>query len=398
MSAILRPALPCSRLRRTPVAVRLAARCAFGAALCFAAPAGAAVTLLQGIGLDGPYELRGYANVAEDLRLADDVPDTVQTRPDRLRSARLGLRLRWHDDWIFRVAGNFARQPSLRDLALEYRAGALYLSFGRFPEPFSLGASLSSSDTLLISRPSPTFLGPVYGFGGGFSYRGRNWAVAGGAFSRDAGPSLSGRYPENAVSARATWRPLLSPAGYLHLGFSASLREAQKGAGVQLFGAGESVLVTGFAPRSPHVADSDRYHLLGAETAIRLGTVVLISEYIRADVDSGPHWHGEYVEAAWALSGERRSYSTRYGIIGGIEPIRPLTQGGFGAWELATRASSTDLRDGGGDRGRIAAVGLNWYPLDRLRLSVGAQRELRELAAGTQRTGNLVQLQLRFGL
>ena len=38
----------------------------------------------------------------------------------------------------------------------------------------------------------------LYGFGIGFNYRGSTWGLAGGAFTRHAGPSLSGRFAEDA--------------------------------------------------------------------------------------------------------------------------------------------------------------------------------------------------------
>jgi len=363
-------------------------------------PSAHSLTLLEGETQYGRYDLLAYARVQDDVLLYDqrqtEVAGSLPDRANELRRARLGLRLRWHDDWILRVAGNFAHRPSLRDLWLEYRGWPVRIELGRFPEPFSLGESVNSTDTLLMSRPSPTFLGPDYGFGAGFNYRGYNWGVSGGAFTRDAGYSLSGKYPENALSLRATWRPLRFEAGFLHLGGSASLRNTSSGSGVQLFGSGETALIRGLTPRSPLQLQTDNYRLLGAETALRLGPLLMLAEYIQADVNAGPSWHGEYVEAGWSLTGERRSYSTRYGTVGGITPNEPVTFGGFGAWELAARWSATDLRDGGGDLGRVVALGLNWYPVDPLRVSVAGERVHRGLADGSQRDASIVQLQLQL--
>ena len=369
------------------------------ALMCGWPHSGLTMSLAKGDVLGGRYDLQGYARIEEDVLLYKNTPDpAVTTRSTDLRRARLGLRLRWHDDWVFRAAGNFAHRSSLRDLWLEYRGWPVRIEIGRFPEPFSLGESISSSDTLIISRPSPTALGPDYGFGMGFNYRGGSWGLSGGAFTRNAGYSLSGRYPENALDLRGTWRPLSREVGYLHIGASASLRQTKQGSGVQLFGTAESPLASGLAPRSALQPDTDRYRLLGGEMAIRLGPVLVLSEYIRANVTSGgPSWHGEYIEAGWCLTGEQRAYSTRYGTVGGIRPARPVTSGGFGAWELAARWSTTDLREGGGDRGRVGSVGLNWYPIDPLRVGIGAQRVHRDLFDGTQRDGTLAQLQLQLG-
>lgn len=384
--------LPCRALRLLLV---------IGLAAC-AWPQGArAVEVLQAETAWGGYDLLAYARIDEDAlaykALTSDVPDVFQTRATALRRARLGLRLRWNQDWYLRVAGNFAHRPSLRDCWLEYRGWPLRIELGRFPEPFSLGESISSSDTLLVARPSPTFLGPDYGLGAGFNYRGGNWGLSGGAFTRGAGYAFSGKYPESALSLRGTLRPWRGEFGYLHLGASASLRQTQKGSGVQLFGSGETVLVLGLAPASPLVAGTDYYRLLGGEAAARLGPVLLLSEYIQAHVDGGPTWHGEYVEAGWALTGERRGYSTRYGTVGGISPNNPITVGGYGAWELAARWSATDLSNGGGDRGRVLSAGLNWYPVDLLRLSLAAQRSHRDVADGTTRDATIAQLQFQLG-
>ncbi|MBL6751854.1 MAG: hypothetical protein ISP90_15105 [Nevskia sp.] len=375
-----------------------AAACLLAAAVW---PHGAqAAVLLERDVQGGHYDVQAYARVDEDALLYKaidaDPPGTVRARPTKLRRARLGLRLRWNDDWIFRAAGNFAHRPSLRDFWLEYRGWPVRIELGRFPEPFSLGESIGSTDTLLVARPSPTFLGPDYGFGAGFNYRAGSWGVSGGAFTRDAGYSLSGKYPENALSLRGTWRPLRGESGFLHLGASASLRQARQGSGVLLVGSAETTLARGLAPHSPLLPQSDDYRLLGGEAAARLGPVLVLGEYIQAHVDAGPTWHGEYVEAAWSLTGERRSYSTRYGTVGGITPNEPVTLGGFGAWELAARWSTTDLRDGGGDRGRIVNLGLNWYPVDPLRISIGAERVHRDLADGSARAATIAQMQFQL--
>ncbi|WP_169740740.1 OprO/OprP family phosphate-selective porin [Nevskia soli] len=348
----------------------------------------------------GLYDVQAYVRVQDDAllvkSLGGDAPATVDIRRNALRRARLGLRLRWHDDWYFRVAGNFAHRPSLRDLWLEYRGWPVRVELGRFPEPFSLGESINSTDTLLVARPSPTFLGPDYGFGAGFNYRGDNWGLSSGIFSRSAGYALSGKYPENALSLRGTWRPLRGELGFLHLGASTSFRETAIGSGVQLFGSGETALLSGLSPRSSLQLQSDRYRLLGGESAVRLGPVLVLAEYIQAHVSGGPSWSGEYVEAGWSLTGERRSYSTRYGTVGGITPNQPVTLGGYGAWELAARWSATDLRSGGGDRGSVISLGLNWYPADSLRISLAAQKMRRSLADGTERDASVAQLQFQL--
>lgn len=368
----------------------------YGWALALLPCAASAFDIFDYETMRGREQLGVFAQVQQDFRIFQNVPATVTTRSELLRRARLGMRLRTHEDWIVRLSGDFARSPSLRDASVEYLGGPVRFEFGRFPEPFSLGGSMNSGDTLLMSRPSPTLLGPDYGFGAGFSTRGDDWGLSGGAFSRDVGTTLAGRYPQNAVTLRANWRPFNGEDGFVHIGMGASYRQLREGTGVLLSGTAESSLVSGFTPHSPLLSQDDLYRLWNAELALRWRSAVIISEYLQTDVNGGPSWSGEYVEAGWALTGERRGYSVRYGTLGGITPDRPLGEGGFGAVELAGRWSRTDLRSGGGDLGQIESVGLNWYPVDRLRVSLDAASERLDLADGTARHGTLVQARLQI--
>lgn len=361
-------------------------------------PATAGVTVWDRQSEEGRDELRLYGRIQEDLRVADRVDPGVETRDARLRRVRAGLRLTWHDDWVLRLSGGYSDRARPGEIALEYRGWPVRIEAGRFQEPFSLAQSGSSADTLFMERPSASALAPGYGLGTALSYGGRAWGIAAGLFTREGGSDLVGDEPEQAASLRVTARPWRTRAGWWHLGASLSLREPETGAGLRLYGRDESALTEGLTPFSVRVADVDRYRLEGLETALRLGPTLLAAETLRADLPGGRHWQGHYAEAAWALTGERRGYSTRYGVIGGLHPRQPLFAGGIGAVEIALRYGTTDLTDGGGDRGRVMAVGLNWYPVERVRLTLAAQSARRELADGSRRDGEIVQARVQLAL
>jgi phosphate-selective porin OprO/OprP len=67
-----------------------------------------------------------------------------------------------------------------------------------------------------------------------------------------------------------------------------------------------------------------------------------------------------------------RPYNRRSGVFSPLPIAKPITQGGWGAWELAMRWSSLDLSEGkvdGGDLG-ILSLGLNWWPVRAAAFSV----------------------------
>jgi phosphate-selective porin OprO/OprP len=101
-----------------------------------------------------------------------------------------------------------------------------------------------------------------------------------------------------------------------------------------------------------------------------------------------PNFSGWYVEGSWIITGEAKQYSpsalnNEEGGFNGPIPSRPFSFSGdsWGAWELAARYSSTDLRWHttqvasatqlagimGGEE-NIVAVALNWYLNRNIRL------------------------------
>ena len=86
---------------------------------------------------------------------------------------------------------------------------------------------------------------------------------------------------------------------------------------------------------------------------------------------------GAYGEVSYTLTGEAHPYKPDSGAYGSIVPAHPLSlsQGGFGAWELAARLSYIGLNDNrhsaiapavGGDLSDVT-LGLNWYVNSNIR-------------------------------
>ena len=114
-----------------------------------------------------------------------------------------------------------------------------------------------------------------------------------------------------------------------------------------------------------------------AEAAATLGSLYLQGEYFWYNIDRNAlpgltpvKFQGGYAQAGYILTGETRSYNTGTASYGGVAPANPfsLTGGGWGAWEIAARASTVNLNDQlaaangvAGGRQTIYTAALNWY-------------------------------------
>ena len=113
---------------------------------------------------------------------------------------------------------------------------------------------------------------------------------------------------------------------------------------------------------------------------------------------SNNSFSGWYVQAAWTITGEPRTYNAANGAFSPPKPTTSVGHGGWGAWELAARYSDLNLNSHtldsaslitnwtgastatytfyntvrGGDQ-RIVTLGLNWYASTAIRFSLDYQ-------------------------
>ncbi len=129
-----------------------------------------------------------------------------------------------------------------------------------------------------------------------------------------------------------------------------------------------------------HIADKwvsakmkgvDMAATFGGELAAVFGAVHFSSEYLGSLVQYDAGGKDTYLFAAsgqigYFLTGEKRSFSGKKATFGRTSPkSNAFVDGGYGAWEIAARASHIDLSDPAtavnGDRMNTYTAGLNWY-------------------------------------
>ena len=87
---------------------------------------------------------------------------------------------------------------------------------------------------------------------------------------------------------------------------------------------------------------------------------------------------GWYAQAAYTVLGTPRRWERSSGAWGAPKPAEPLSfaSSNFGAVEIGARYSTVNLnnRDVRGGRQQVVSLGLNWWPVEAVRLTLMYER------------------------
>jgi len=131
---------------------------------------------------------------------------------------------------------------------------------------------------------------------------------------------------------------------------------------------------------TPPIDQVDGQDRVGLEAAWVRGPFSIQAEAVALQIDRGSgsdltFWGG-YLQASHFLTGEHRIYGKKVGLFTRVVPSEPFRWGGgtWGAFEVAARLSYLDLDDHDvrGGRELNATVGLNWYLLANMRMTLNA--------------------------
>lgn len=313
--------------------------------------------------------------IARDLgiRLDDD---------DEIRRARLYASGQFTEYLAFKLQFDFAGPgEKLLDAYLHFKRVPYVgtLTVGHFKEPFSLDELTGSANTTFLERALPNAFAPSRNWGvmagNAFPAERATWAL--GVFKNvdDRFFGSSGGGEALALTGRLTWLPHYEEGGreLLHLGAAYSLRHPDNP--VRYHQRPEAHF-TGVLTDTG-VLNAEWVHLFGIEAAWVRGPFSVQAEYLDAVTDASavgdPYLDGFHVQASCFLTGEHRPYDRRKGIFKRVRPKKDfLSQGGWGAWEIAARYSYLDLNDGAlpisARTLQDITVGLNWHLNPNVRL------------------------------
>jgi phosphate-selective porin OprO/OprP len=340
--------------------------------------------------------------ISQDGESEGQVGDLSSYDGGEIRALRFGVvgTLRFEHPWIytFFVATHAFDQGfdssgddklAIFDLRLDV---PLYkdtsLAIGKQKEPISMERLMALVDLPMQERSAvsdammPSRNIGIVLSGTGF---GRRCSWAGGVFN----PWLdqSGSISENAtqIVGRGTVVALANADESSLVHFGAGMRYSNLRKGAQYRSTPEFNDAPPFVDSGLVVADDSILYDL--EAAWRWGPLWLNGEYVvnRVDAADSLVFSGFHATASYILSGEMRPYNKRNGLFRPVPVAKPVTRGGWGAWEAMARFSTIDLQEGAVDGGDmdIYSLGLNWKLTSVTSLSVNYRHVALDQAGET---------------
>ncbi|HBK45342.1 MAG TPA: porin, partial [Xanthomonadaceae bacterium] len=275
----------------------------------------------------------------------------------------------------YKIDADFAgNSVSLKDTYVSYdtRIGGLPAEFyvGNKLKDRSLDGATSGTNTPFMERNAVASVGAqqsgYYGLGLTAKVFGSNWHASLAVTGDDIG-NESDANDTIAYLARAHWNPVKGKDGFVHVGgwywyeeLGGDVASINKTSPVAL-GWNGNVRVS-----ASSIANVTNDHAYGLELGGVYRSLWAFGEHTvrtieSSTVDAVDH-KATSIYAGWLITGERAGFSSRSGVWGTTKVLRPVDEGGIGAFELATRYDKYDFLDAArGGEGDAWTLGLNWY-------------------------------------
>jgi phosphate-selective porin OprO/OprP len=355
-------------------------------------------------------------------------PNTAGTVPQKLdsgenlRRARIGLAGKFFSDWNFALIYDFGgtsdgfggaapgslpggglagvENAYLSYTGLKPFGGKMAIEGGIMDLPYTLDEATSSNDILFMERASAGVIATNIAAGDFRSTVGTRWwndvfwaggyvtGPASGAIHSASSVAPNGTTEQYGAVARVAGNPISGKDYSLHIGADAQwliqparnlVTQAQT---VTLSDRPELRLDPTTLVTTAAIANASAAQVYSVEAAATYGPLILQGEYFWFNVDRGANtglppigapslkFQGGYAQAGYVLTGETHAYNPASASYGGVKPAHPfsLDGGGWGAWEIAGRASTIDLNNQlgtatgiAGGRQTVYTAALNWY-------------------------------------
>lgn len=307
-----------------------------------------------------------------------------------IRRARMEMIGTFFQDWDFKSQFDFAdNNVAVKDLFVQYNGlKDIEVTAGQQKQAFSRELQESSNDMMFMERSlmnalnEPTVDRAIGLNVGSFQ---KDWTAQVGIYGDSVQPfnkddrNYNGQGDEGwAINSRATYAPINEKTKVVHLGVAGNHRNPNSNNDLrdgQLRLRSETSHMSNlYLIDTGRISNVDAIDMVGLEATGLYGPFTVGGEYTHMWLDrntgsDNAEFDGWYTEASWTMTGESRKY--KKGKFYKVEPKNnfSLKNGGWGAWELATRYAAADLNSGSIQGGEMSAitVALNWYLNDNVR-------------------------------
>jgi len=328
--------------------------------------------------IGGRFHLQtGYHVGAEGVN--DNDGNRMHTDGTEVRRARIHVKGLLWKDWKYVAEFDFAdNHVVIKDLSTTYKGlDWLQITLGHQKQNMSMELQESSNDIMFIERSAVNSLTEKTfnrALGLHFKMANKDWSAQVGFYgdstdnNKDAGDEGWG------LSSRVSYAPINTKTNVLHVGASAGYRNMQDGK-VKL--GYETTHMSNLKLTKAEPTNVNSMTMAIAELAYMQGPFSVQSEYahmwLSRNSASELNFDAWYVQAAWTLTGESRSYKGSDGEFKRLKPHQEFGFGegtGWGAVELAIRYDESDLNSGDiiGGTEKAFTVAANWYLNQNIRL------------------------------
>lgn len=314
-----------------------------------------------------------------------------------IRRGRIAFKGVMWRDWKFMTEVDFAdNDVAIKDMFLTY-TGLEHFEFtaGNQKQPISMELQESSNDIMFTERSLVNSLtGPLFDRAIGFHAKssGNNWSAQLGAYGDTISPNKNPNMADEGwgIASRLTWAPIDEKTKLIHLGAYGGYRGSNGNGQIMdhtlRFRYETTHMSNLYLTDTGSITDVDGASLAGAELAGMYGPFSVQFEYAHTWVDRSNDlatldFNAWYVQTAWTITGESRTYKGSDGEFKRLKPNKNFSLregGGWGAWELATRFDGNDLNSHdilGGSETAIT-IALNWYVNQNVRFMADYRRPL----------------------
>jgi phosphate-selective porin OprO/OprP len=306
-----------------------------------------------------------------------------------IRRGRMEFLGTFYQDWEFKSQVDFAdNNVAIKDMYVQYNGMKvatlpLAITFGSQKQAFSRELQESSNDMMFMERSLMNTLNePTVdrAIGLNVATLNKDWTGQVGIYGETVKPNAETNKADEgwAINSRWTYAPINEKTKLIHLGVAGNYRAPDAKDQVNdndLRFSYETSHMSNLRPLDTgHISNINNIKMVGLEANGLYGPFTVGGEYTHTWLDlenksANVEFDGWYGEASWTITGESRKYKT--GKFYKVEPNKNFSfkNGGWGAWELATRYAEADLNSGSINGGQMSnlTVALNWYVNNNIR-------------------------------